>query len=831
MKAQFVAIPDPNFVSYLQANFPLAMSGNQLDTTHTSVLSCTVMACGGNGISNLYGVQFFDNLTSLNCASNSLSTIPALPANLHYLSIENNSVTSLSTLPSSLTTLVCASNQLSALPTLPSTLTKLDCSHNQLSVLPSLITTSLIELNCKDNLLTSLPALPNSLLRLFCSNNQLSTMTSLPTGINNFLCRDNLLSILPSLPDSLIFFDCGKNQLSSLPLLPAKITMLQCDSNLLSALPSIPDTTYYIQCSNNLLTSLPFVMNTRLTQLYCGHNQLSLLPNLPETIYKLDCPFNQLTSLPYLPYGLTSPFLYLICNDNPGLYCLPKLRSSMNTLMIDNTSITCLPNLVNVSNTAASTIGVASFPLCTAASGCNLYWNISGQVHSDTSVNCVLDSLNPGNRLSKVKVQLLKNNIVQEQTYTNNNGEFSFNTGNNDTLDVRIDTTGLPFNVACPTTFSHHLLLSPLDSLKDQTNFGIECNGIDAGVRSIQGRFRPSQLRRVRILAGDIHQLFSINCGYSSMSGIVTTTLNGPVQYIQPAIGALIPSSVSGNALEYFIADFNLIQADSAFNIMVKTDSNAAIGTQICIKVSISNVTGDVRPSNDSLMQCFNVVNSLDPNEKEVYPKAANAGDWLTYTIHFQNTGNDTAYTVVIKDTLSNNLDVNSFTYIASSHTTIAQLSSNRVTFTFPHINLLDSVNHEPESHGWVQYKIKLKNGLSAGEITNNQASIYFDTNPPIQTNIASNLIGIPSSLVEQTNLQSLLIYPNPTNGEFVIHTSLQGEVFCKIFTLDGRLIQTMSFKSQVHWNALKQLSKGIYVIEVDGTHGEKQIRKLIISE
>ncbi|PSJ23904.1 hypothetical protein B7P34_36265, partial [Streptosporangium nondiastaticum] len=59
--------------------------------------------------------------------------------------------------------------------------------------------------------------------------------------------------------------------------------------------------------------------------------------------------------------------------------------------------------------------------------------------------------------------------------------------------------------------------------------------------------------------------------------------------------------------------------------------------------------------------------NSFDPNIKEVYPTtiSPNQSEWLTYTVHFQNTGNDTAYLVVLKDTLSQDLMPETFQYLA----------------------------------------------------------------------------------------------------------------------------------------------------------------------
>ena len=66
---------------------------------------------------------------------------------------------------------------------------------------------------------------------------------------------------------------------------------------------------------------------------------------------------------------------------------------------------------------------------------------------------------------------------------------------------------------------------------------------------------------------------------------------------------------------------------------------------------------------------------SYDPNDKLVSPSGvgpyhATPGDteWLTYTIRFQNTGTDTAFTVMIEDQLSQHLQWGTLQFLGSSH-------------------------------------------------------------------------------------------------------------------------------------------------------------------
>ena len=73
-------------------------------------------------------------------------------------------------------------------------------------------------------------------------------------------------------------------------------------------------------------------------------------------------------------------------------------------------------------------------------------------------------------------------------------------------------------------------------------------------------------------------------------------------------------------------------------------------------------------------ISCREVTSSFDPNAKDVVPRGIGPEhliepEWpLDYTIHFQNTGNDTAFTVVLRDTLSPLLDLGSLRIQGGSH-------------------------------------------------------------------------------------------------------------------------------------------------------------------
>ncbi|MBL0287972.1 MAG: hypothetical protein IPQ19_11365 [Bacteroidetes bacterium] len=87
---------------------------------------------------------------------------------------------------------------------------------------------------------------------------------------------------------------------------------------------------------------------------------------------------------------------------------------------------------------------------------------------------------------------------------------------------------------------------------------------------------------------------------------------------------------------------------------------------------------------------CQVITGSFDPNAKDASPVGYGEEHFIekntdiNYTIYFQNTGNDTAYKVVIVDTISPFLDINTITSFVSSHDYFFERTdSNVVRFVF----------------------------------------------------------------------------------------------------------------------------------------------------
>ncbi len=804
--SQIVTIPDPNFVNYLNNNgFSGAMSGNQLDTQHPSVQSTTAIDCSYLNIANLDGIQYFTNLSSLNCAGNPLVNLAALPPNLIELFCDHCSLTSLpAVLPTNLWRLQCESNSLTQLPTLPLTLFDLDCGTNNLSSLPTL-PNSIGNLICEFNQLVSLPALPTSLTNLYCNHNQLATLPVFPSSLYTVHCNNNLLTTLPTLNSSLDQLNCNFNLLTTLPALPSSLTYLNCSVNPITSLPPLPSGMHGLVADSTLLTTFP-TLPPDLELLHCENGVLTSLPPLPTGPFELNVANNQLTSLPDLPQNM----LALIIDNNPNLVCLPRL-TQISFFAFVNTGITCLPNYGDITT---SNPLLTSLSLCDVfnTNGCDFYYNIAGQVYNDTNSNCINE---PGEAaLSNMKINLYQGTNLLQQVLTWQNGLYTIEVPFG-TYDYSVDTAGMPFSVNCPASGFRTSVISAVDSTDIDMDFGLQCvPGFDVGVQTISGtHFVPGDTSVVRLIAGDLSQLYNMECA-SGIAGTVQIDFSGPVSYVGPEPGSLTPTP-GINSLLYTIPDFGAVSPYTSFMFIMATDTLALLGDTVCFTVTVTPVSGDFVPANNLFTICDDVQNSFDPNDKQVYPSGeiSQYQPWLTYTINFQNTGNAPAQHIVIIDTLDANLQEATFTFLDASHAVNTVVDGNIVRFTFPNINLPDSVNNEPDSHGFVQFKMKPVTTLQLGDSIQNTAAIYFDFNPPVITNTVINRVGQPVSVHELSDVL-IKVFPNPANDELNLVTPF-GSFDYELIDLLGRSVMQGQCTGTETKIGISNLQSGCYVLKV----------------
>jgi hypothetical protein len=123
-------------------------------------------------------------------------------------------------------------------------------------------------------------------------------------------------------------------------------------------------------------------------------------------------------------------------------------------------------------------------------------------------------------------------------------------------------------------------------------------------------------------------------------------------------------------------------------------------------------------------VDCQQNIASYDPNVKSAQPEGYGAQHYiydytaLDYKVRFQNTGNDTAFNIVIVDTLSAFLDISSLQMGASNHDYTWMIEDGNVLrVCFLDIMLVDSNANEALSHGFFRYRIAQKpnNPLGTG--------------------------------------------------------------------------------------------------------------------
>jgi uncharacterized repeat protein (TIGR01451 family) len=225
---------------------------------------------------------------------------------------------------------------------------------------------------------------------------------------------------------------------------------------------------------------------------------------------------------------------------------------------------------------------------------------------------------------------------------------------------------------------------------------------------------------------------------------------------------------------------------------------------------------------------CDEIIASLDPNDKRAFPigyesdRKIDRNTPIEYMIRFQNTGNDTAFRVVIIDTLSAFLDASTVRPGASSHPyRFTPSANNTLVFTFDPIALPDSNKNEPASNGFVQFWVNQKLNVPYGSHIRNEASIYFDVNDPVVTNMTDHLVKPISVDADEPHkpLVSLLqISPNPTKHHcmFQWKGAALHKAQYKITDLSGRVVATYPY--QDFDTEIKQirLDSGVYFVSLE---------------
>jgi uncharacterized repeat protein (TIGR01451 family) len=250
--------------------------------------------------------------------------------------------------------------------------------------------------------------------------------------------------------------------------------------------------------------------------------------------------------------------------------------------------------------------------------------------------------------------------------------------------------------------------------------------------------------------------------------------------------------------------------------------------------VTITPTSGDVDVSNNQYVYTDSIRSSWDPNDKKVSPSGyVDAGQLLTYTIDFENLGNDTAFNIHVIDTLSPNVDYSTFKLVNSSHhVAVSHFETSEgvhtVRFDFDDIKLA-SAAHPESNKGFVMYQVKAKDNLADGSKINNTAHIFFDVNPDVVTNTTVTTIGdAPSGVKAISKEDGIAIYPNPASDVLHIDNAMGNFNEVTIVNAVGQSLMTYQIHKGSNELNLSGIGKGMYYLMLNGKKGSRAVKLIL---
>jgi len=372
--------------------------------------------------------------------------------------------------------------------------------------------------------------------------------------------------------------------------------------------------------------------------------------------------------------------------------------------------------------------------------GC--YAIIRGIIYSDVNVNCVFDSgdLTFGGRT----IQVLSGNGQTYYGYAQPDGSYSVAVGDTGNCYITIHNGLYQCNYieTCPAN-SDTLYIPYL---------GDTLNNINFAVYQASGNFDLTLLPNWNIAypGGEKdYYILPYNALPSVYTGPVTVIFNydsnliylgstAPYFPVVDTVAHTLTWSFSNYTVPYPIYNFTMV-----LWAKFMVPSNLSLSYQLQSTFTILPDSGDCNIYNNSVYFSQTVIGSHDPNYKEVSPHGeVTANDSVfTYTIHFQNNGNDSTHFVVVIDTLSPYLNPATVINLAGSniYSNFTISGQGILTWTFDSLQLPDSADDPAGSTGFIMFSVQKKPNLPFGADISNAASIYFDYNQPIVTNIATD--------------------------------------------------------------------------------------------
>ena len=434
---------------------------------------------------------------------------------------------------------------------------------------------------------------------------------------------------------------------------------------------------------------------------------------------------------------------------------------------------------------------------------------ISGTVYYDFNQNQQRDSFEGG--IPMLEINISPNNT---RTYSNQNGKYFF------TTDEGVTYTFQPANhpdwTLTTSPNSYNINYIPGNTSNQNNDFGFTPNfsSHNFSIDQFSNATRCNSAVDFYITTKNIGTFLEENGKIEIQFDELYTFINATPT---PQNIDLTNRTLSWDYADLYPFQHHQIQITFDMPDETLTGENTTLMTTV-LRDSVGQLVEVTNQEYQSIIRC-----SYDPNDKLVFPKGEQAEGYtpkdipLEYTVRFQNTGNDYAWDIEIKDTLDADLDWTTFEVLFASHDMQTTLSEDgAISFLFENIFLPDSTTDLAGSQGFVKYRIQPKVGLDDFTLVENTAHIYFDANPAIVTNTTINTLvdEIPVFTNEIKEEIEMKIFPNPTsdylNIEFSNITNL-GNYELEIWSSIGqKLISTQSLTKQIQ---VSYLPEGFYFL------------------
>jgi len=276
-----------------------------------------------------------------------------------------------------------------------------------------------------------------------------------------------------------------------------------------------------------------------------------------------------------------------------------------------------------------------------------------------------------------------------------------------------------------------------------------------------------------------------------------------------------------GNMLPFAVKEFTL-------NFTAKTIPTLSLGDEVVFSANAS-VAGDATPANNQTTNTAIVVGSYDPNDIAVREGSQilleDADEYLHYLIRFQNTGNYYAERVVVKNPIDSKLDWTTMQIESMSHNgRVEIINGAEATFTFDAIYLPAVTVNEPASHGYIAYRIKPKANVQLGDTFTEQAHIFFDFNPAIDTNIVTTTVVDAVAGLPQFTAETVSVYPVPSKNILNIKANTAIATI-EIYNQAGQRVLSNALQNSIDISALSQ---GIYFAKIEDVNGSSVTKKVV---